>query len=252
MKTDIRERDAQSPPVMPLVTVQRIDFLAPRKDKNRWPLSFMLAVAAHCLVLFAGHYFIVQPAGYGVEGASASMEIYMMAALPDQTERAPAAPEAVPPFPEAESEMTEARAPEESDKKAIPKETEPEHPKQEAQPTESKGDGSAADEPGNYSTSFYSQASSETAGREGKYRNQPPGYPAIAERNGWEGTVLLKAHIKQEGEPAAVGLEESSGHRVLDDAALKTVKKWKFTPGTFGNTAVSSWIHIPIRFTLDK
>ena len=78
-----------------------------------------------------------------------------------------------------------------------------------------------------------------------------PGYPAVAIRRGYEGSVLLNAHVLPNGEVEEVTIFKSSGHKVLDNAALKAVKKWKFVPAQRGFKAVSSWVKVPIEFRLE-
>ena len=78
-----------------------------------------------------------------------------------------------------------------------------------------------------------------------------PGYPAVAIRRGYEGSVLLNVHVLPNGEPKEVTVFKSSGHKVLDNAALKAVKKWKFVPAQRGFKAVSSWVKVPIEFRLE-
>lgn len=80
--------------------------------------------------------------------------------------------------------------------------------------------------------------------------NPAPPYPRIARQRGWEGTVRLEVIVGKDGIPGAVGIRESSGHGILDDAALRTVKQWKFSPARSGNLRFQSRITIPIRFTL--
>jgi len=60
--------------------------------------------------------------------------------------------------------------------------------------------------------------------------NPPPEYPAIARRRGYEGRVLLSATISIEGNVAGLKVKESSGHPVLDRAAMKAVEAWEFEP----------------------
>jgi protein TonB len=36
----------------------------------------------------------------------------------------------------------------------------------------------------------------------------------------------------------------------LDEAALVTVKKWRFVPARRGGEAVSAWVVVPIAFSL--
>jgi len=78
-----------------------------------------------------------------------------------------------------------------------------------------------------------------------------PGYPAVAIRRGYEGSVLLNAYVLPNGEVEEVTIFKSSGHKVLDKAALKAVKRWKFVPAQRGFKAVSSWVKVPIEFRLE-
>ena len=78
-----------------------------------------------------------------------------------------------------------------------------------------------------------------------------PGYPAVAIRRGYEGSVLLNVRVLPNGKPEEVTVFKSSGHKVLDNAALKAVKKWKFVPAQRGFKAVSSWVKVPIEFRLE-
>ena len=82
--------------------------------------------------------------------------------------------------------------------------------------------------------------------------NPAPPYPRIARQRGWEGTVRLEVLVATDGVPGRVGIRESSGHGVLDRAALETVEKWKFSPARSGPVRFPSRITIPIRFTLTK
>ena len=78
-----------------------------------------------------------------------------------------------------------------------------------------------------------------------------PGYPAVAIRRGYEGSVLLNVRVLPNGKPEEVTIFRSSGHKVLDKAALKAVKRWKFVPAQRGFKAVSSWVKVPIEFRLE-
>jgi protein TonB len=80
--------------------------------------------------------------------------------------------------------------------------------------------------------------------------NPVPQYPRIARVMGLEGKTLLRVEILQDGRPGTVHVRESSGHTVLDEAAAKAIKKWKFTPAQDGFFAVRSVVDLPIRFSL--
>lgn len=50
-------------------------------------------------------------------------------------------------------------------------------------------------------------------------------YPHIARANRWEGRVVLRAVIGEEGQLVDLKIAESSGHSILDEAALAVLKK---------------------------
>ena len=81
-------------------------------------------------------------------------------------------------------------------------------------------------------------------------KNPRPPYPARAQREGWEGTTLLRVQVSPLGKPGSIQIQTSSGRSVLDDAAIEAVKRWTFTPATQGGTAISGWVTVPIVFKL--
>jgi protein TonB len=83
------------------------------------------------------------------------------------------------------------------------------------------------------------------------YLNNPrPPYPFAAVRQGAEGRVLLSAEVLSDGRAGRVSLEKSSGHALLDAAALNTVRSWRFTPARKGGVLTSQAVLIPIDFSL--
>ncbi|MBI3306297.1 MAG: energy transducer TonB [Candidatus Omnitrophica bacterium] len=81
-------------------------------------------------------------------------------------------------------------------------------------------------------------------------KNPAPLYPALAREKGWEGVVLLSVFVQGDGNPGEVTVEKSSGYKILDNAAVSAVTKWRFKPARVGNMSFSSWVRIPIRFSL--
>ena len=77
-----------------------------------------------------------------------------------------------------------------------------------------------------------------------------PPYPRKARRLGYEGIVMLKVLINENGRVDDLKVFESSGHIVLDRAALSAVRKWLFEPGTEGGIKKKMWVKIPVRFDL--
>lgn len=80
--------------------------------------------------------------------------------------------------------------------------------------------------------------------------NPRPPYPLAARRLGLEGRVTLRAEIMENGNCGRISVAQSSGHDVLDQAALQAVKQWRFVPAQRGGETVSAWAEIPISFRL--
>ncbi len=74
-------------------------------------------------------------------------------------------------------------------------------------------------------------------------KNPPPDYPKFAIRNRLEGTTLLEVKVDDEGIVGDIRILHSSGYKILDEAAVRAVKHWRFDSGP--GTA-----EIPIVFTL--
>ena len=83
-------------------------------------------------------------------------------------------------------------------------------------------------------------------------RNPAPAYPAPSRRLGEEGKVVLRVLVSPQGMAEAVELKSASGSPRLDDAALNTVKNWRFSPARRGETPVQSWVLVPIIFKLEQ
>lgn len=138
----------------------------------------------------------------------------------------PAAPEAAAPAPERAPAAVEPVAP------AAP--PEPATPTVPARP----GPASAA-------------AKSPVVSAVPRYRsNVAPDYPVACRRRGEEGVVLLNVTVSAGGLPTAISLNRSSGHPLLDQAALDAVHRWTFEPGRAGDVPVSTQVVVPVRFSL--
>ncbi len=76
-------------------------------------------------------------------------------------------------------------------------------------------------------------------------------YPRAAKERGWEGTVTLRVHILADGDIGEVIVTSSSGHDMLDDAAVDMVKEAHASPARRGDKPVDSWLIVPYRFHLE-
>lgn len=85
------------------------------------------------------------------------------------------------------------------------------------------------------------------------YLNNPaPDYPGMSRRMGEEGRVLLKVLVSTEGNAESVQLAETSGSERLDQAAINAVKRWRFVPAQLAGKALSAYVLVPIKFSLDS
>jgi periplasmic protein TonB len=81
--------------------------------------------------------------------------------------------------------------------------------------------------------------------------NPPPPYPAAARQRHYQGTVLLDVLVDEGGKVGELRVARSSGHHLLDTAALNGVRHWRFEPGRRDGVKIAMWVRIPVRFVLD-
>ncbi|UCV10700.1 energy transducer TonB [Dechloromonas denitrificans] len=83
-------------------------------------------------------------------------------------------------------------------------------------------------------------------------RNPAPPYPPLSRRMGEEGKVVLRVLVSLQGTAEQVEVKTSSGSERLDNAAVNTVKNWKFIAARRGDTPTQSWVLVPIIFKLEQ
>lgn len=79
-----------------------------------------------------------------------------------------------------------------------------------------------------------------------------PKYPASALRAGDTGTVLVLATLDRNGVPTEVSLDDRSGNRELDRAALQAVRQWRFQPALRDGKPVATTVRVPVEFALER
>lgn len=77
-----------------------------------------------------------------------------------------------------------------------------------------------------------------------------PGYPDNARSKGWEGTVRLQILVGEKGQVEEVKVFASSGYAELDQAALRAVRSWRFSPALQNGRTVRAWATLPVVFDL--
>jgi protein TonB len=84
------------------------------------------------------------------------------------------------------------------------------------------------------------------------YLNNPrPTYPALSKRLGEQGKVVVRVLIGVDGTAQQVEIKRSSGFDRLDQAALATVRSWRYLPGKRNGVPEAMWYDAPINFVLE-
>lgn len=73
-------------------------------------------------------------------------------------------------------------------------------------------------------------------------------YPDEARRQGIEGTVHVRVLINRSGKSEEVFIVKSSGSHLLDSAAVRTAKTFRFSPAILEEKAEKTWVLVPIEF----
>lgn len=83
-----------------------------------------------------------------------------------------------------------------------------------------------------------------------QHNNPSPKYPKLSKRLREEGTVILQLLITKDGLVREVEIKISSGYQRLDQAAIKAVKQWRYTPAFQGNEMIDYRYEQPVRFSM--
>jgi periplasmic protein TonB len=80
-----------------------------------------------------------------------------------------------------------------------------------------------------------------------------PSYPAAARRAEMEGRVELLVLVGVDGRIKQAEVKRSSGHDILDQAALQhALKTWRLKPATRDGIIVEGWLTVPVKFELKQ
>lgn len=80
--------------------------------------------------------------------------------------------------------------------------------------------------------------------------NLPPRYPERGRLKGIEGRMVARVTVSPEGRVEAIEVVSSTGHAILDEAAIAAIRDWTFAPATRGGVPVRGTVDIPILFVL--
>jgi protein TonB len=216
--------------------------------------AFMAAILLHAALLFG--FTLDQPragvpatrgergievdiSSFSASGSAASSAAQAQPAPPRQQEAAPSPVDEVPPEPLPSPVAS-------SIPKRQPTRAKPAPPS--AAGAAESGAAVAATEPS--LASVLPAKAGDRARPESEIYNPKPVYPLLARQRGQEGETLLRVNVDAAGRVLAVDVERSSGFSLLDDAAVKGVRQWRFTPALRNGVAVAGEVLLPVHFRL--
>jgi len=82
-------------------------------------------------------------------------------------------------------------------------------------------------------------------------RPSPIDYPYSAKKHNLEGVVLIEVWLDKQGKQIQQRVINSSGHQILDNAALKGISQWQFSRQQDGGQAIAYRVQVPINFGLN-
>ncbi len=77
-----------------------------------------------------------------------------------------------------------------------------------------------------------------------------PDYPYHAKRQGTEGIVSIRFLVTREGTVSSFSVLKATPEGIFDEAARRSVLRWKFRPGLKNGEAVNTWVEMDIEFEL--
>jgi protein TonB len=80
--------------------------------------------------------------------------------------------------------------------------------------------------------------------------NRKPPYPPQALAQGWQGVARLVVEVRADGTVGAVRLAESSGHSVLDEAAVAAAWSWTYAPRLVDGVPAPDLLQVPVDFRI--
>lgn len=220
-----------------------------------YAVSFAAALICHALLLF-GFKFEIPARPLAISDEPSAVDVSLVASAPEN----PPVESTPPPAPVPTPEPVPIPTPEMSTPPPAPAQT----PVAEVAPVPEPSRETPAPHPGRQKppgkiSRAAPRAAAQSAAHEGaistgvRYRSNPkPDYPDEARRRHQEGVVLLSVEVSAQGDPVSVSLKRSSGHDLLDQAAIRAVKGWTFEPARAGAFPVASRVDVPVRFVLSE
>lgn len=78
--------------------------------------------------------------------------------------------------------------------------------------------------------------------------NLLPSYPLAALGSRQQGKVIVRVQVLSDGRVGQAFIRDTSGSKPLDDAAVATVRGWRFQPARRNGQPVPAWVNVPIEY----
>lgn len=78
--------------------------------------------------------------------------------------------------------------------------------------------------------------------------NIQPTYPPAALAGNYKGVVTLRAQVLTNGQVGEIFVRPPRAASVLEQAAMETVRRWRFKPARRNGEPVPAWVNIPIEY----
>jgi len=234
---------------------------AGQNSRRQWLAVFLVILLLHAALIAYLH----RPAEPETPAKPLVMDIALIAAqAPQPAKPIPPAPPVVPPKPQPKPVKPKKTPPVPKKTQVAPKPVRAPTPtpepapdaKSEAAPRQESPAPPVAAPPRPAAAPAAPQPKTETfteANYKANYQSNPkPDYPRIAKSRGWQGKVLLRVQVTADGHSAGISVQQSSGHEMLDEAAIEAVKNWTFIPAKRGDTPVASTVTVPINFHFEN
>ncbi|MBI4314181.1 MAG: energy transducer TonB [Candidatus Omnitrophica bacterium] len=245
----------------PVPSMRLLNLLAESSGRTH---GFLASLTLHGLLFLGGGQIFAHSARYGVEPGMGGVEISLVAA-PSSARRPAGKPSGSPEFPASQESKSEwaqepasvpAPAAQEPVAESISAPAASQGPEGHGAASFGRSQGPMGDGsspiPGKDAITFYSPGGAVTEGKSKHLRNPAPPYPWASITRQEQGVVVLSVSVDEAGRPLEVGIDTSSGFSMLDESALKTIRRWKFDPAHVGFLPVRSNIKVPIRFVLQE
>src|SRR5690606_18296801 len=80
----------------------------------------------------------------------------------------------------------------------------------------------------------------------------PPEYPRAAQWDGQQGRVVLVVEVDENGNVVDIVIGKSSGYHLLDRAAMRAARKWRFNPAIVNGRRVPGKVTVHVAFVLEE